>query len=99
MAPPDGPETFDAVEAGYLVAPADVALGRLARRRAAAAGTVEAIVIAPDAEGPMVRVDRAAARAGHGLEGDRYFDERGTFSDAHGRGHDLTLIEAEVLDP
>ena len=38
------------------------------------------------------------ARAGRGLEGDRYFDGRGTFSDAHDRGHDLTLIEAEVLD-
>jgi MOSC domain-containing protein YiiM len=38
------------------------------------------------------------ARAGRGLEGDRYFDQRGTFSNAHGRGHDLTLIEAEALD-
>jgi MOSC domain-containing protein YiiM len=32
------------------------------------------------------------------LEGDRYFDERGTFSNVHGRGYDLTLIEAEALD-
>ena len=46
----------------------------------------------------MVRVERAAAHAGRGLEGDRYFDDRGTFSNAHGRGHDLTLIEAELLD-
>ena len=46
----------------------------------------------------MVRVERVAAHAGRGLEGDRYFDDRGTFSNAHGRGHDLTLIEAEVLD-
>jgi MOSC domain-containing protein YiiM len=30
--------------------------------------------------------------------GDRYFDGRGTFSSAHARGHDLTLIEAEALD-
>jgi hypothetical protein len=28
----------------------------------------------------MVRVDRATARAGRGLKGDRYFDQRGTFS-------------------
>ena len=95
----DGPETFDAVELGYLIAPADVALwaprGPRAPRRP---GRVEAIVIAPDAEGPMVRVERAAAHAGRGLEGDRYFEHRGTFSNAHGRGHDLTLIEAEVLD-
>ena len=38
------------------------------------------------------------ARAGRGLQGDRYFDQRGTFSDAHDRGHDLTLMEGEVLD-
>ena len=62
------------------------------------AGTVEAVVVAPDAEAAMVRVEGAVARAGRGLEGDRYFDQRGTFSNAHGRGHDLTLIEAEVLD-
>jgi MOSC domain-containing protein YiiM len=97
--PADGPETFAAVEVGFVVAPADVALWAPSRdappRRS---GTVEAIVIAPDAEGPMVRVQRAAAHAGRGLEGDRYFDDRGTFSNAHGRGHDLTLIEAEVLD-
>ena len=46
----------------------------------------------------MVRVGSAAARADRGLEGDRYFDKRGTFSNVHGRGYDLTLIEAEVLD-
>jgi MOSC domain-containing protein YiiM len=46
----------------------------------------------------MIRVERATAAAGRGLEGDRYFDGRGTFSSAHARGHDLTLIEAEVLD-
>ena len=38
------------------------------------------------------------ARPGRGLEGDRYFDQRGTFSEAHDRGHDLTLMEGEVLD-
>jgi MOSC domain-containing protein len=97
--PLGGPETFEAVQAGYLVAPADVALWAPspvpAPRRA---GTIEAIVMAPEAEAPMVRVDRATARAGRGLEGDRYVDGRGTFSNAYARGHDLTLIEAEVLD-
>jgi MOSC domain-containing protein YiiM len=97
--PYSGPETFAAVELGYVVAPADVALWA-ARRKAAprTAGRVEAIVVAPEAEAAMVRVDRASARAGRGLEGDRYFDGQGTFSNAHGRGHDLTLIEGEVLD-
>jgi len=97
--PLGGTEAFDAVQRGYLVAPADVALwtrppGTGSRR----VGRVEAIAVAPRAEAPMVRIDRAVARAGHGLEGDRYADQRGTFSDVHDRGHDLTLIEAEVLD-
>jgi MOSC domain-containing protein YiiM len=97
--PLGGPETFEAVELGYVIAPADVALwvppARDGERRT---GTVEAIVIAAAAEADTVRVERATARAGRGLEGDRYHEQRGTFSDAHGRGHDLTLIEAEVID-
>jgi len=97
--PLGGPEPFEAVELGYMIAPADVALWAAPPRPTArAAGTVEAVVIAPDAEAAMARVERAEARPGQGLEGDRYFDQRGTFSNAHGRGHDLTLIEAEVLD-
>jgi hypothetical protein len=96
--PLGGPETFDAVDAGYLIAPADVALwAPTSEAGARGPGTVEAIVVAPDAEGAMQRVDRAVARAGRGLDGDRYFDERGTFSNVHGRGYDLTLIDAEVL--
>jgi hypothetical protein len=97
--PLGGPETFEAVELGYVIAPADVALWapsqHATERRI---GSVEAIVVAPQAEAMMVKVQRATARAGCGLEGDRYFHRRGTFSNAHARGHDLTLIEAEVLD-
>ena len=97
--PLGGPETFEAVEAGYVIAPADVALWHRATEPAACTfGTVEAILIAPAAEGTMVRVEHATAHAGRGLEGDRYCDRRGTFSNVHARGHDLTLIEAEVLD-
>jgi MOSC domain-containing protein YiiM len=97
--PLGGPETFAAVELGYVIAPADVALWTPSRAAAPrGVGSVEAVVVAAEAEAPMVPVDRAMARAGRGLEGDRYFDRRGTFSSAHGRGHDLTLIEAEVLD-
>ena len=97
--PMGGAETFEAVELGYMIAPADVALwARPSAAGSRSAGTVEAIVVAPDAEASMVRVDRAMARAGRGLEGDRYFDQRGTFSNVYARGHDLTLIEAEVLD-
>jgi MOSC domain-containing protein YiiM len=97
--PLGGPETFEAVEEGYVVAAADVSLWAPSERATARdAGTIEAIVIAPDAEAKPIRVERATARAGRGLEGDRYFEQRGTFSGGHGRGHDLTLIEAEVLD-
>ena len=96
--PLGGPETFDAVDAGYLIAPADVALWEPSVDGAAPGpGTVETIVIAPEAEAAMHQVDRAIVRAGRGLEGDRYFDKQGTFSNAHGAGT-TTLIEAEVLD-
>ena len=97
--PTDGPETFDAVEAGYVIAPADVALWLPQDRGALRLdGRIEAIAIAAEAEARMVRVEGARARAGRGLEGDRYYEQRGTFSNVHGRGYDLTLIEAEVID-
>jgi MOSC domain-containing protein YiiM len=97
--PYGGPETFDAIEAGYLVAPADVALwSPVAQITNRGEGTIEAIVLGAEAEAALRSVPTARARAGRGLEGDRYFDARGTFSNHHGRGHDLTLIEAEVLD-
>ena len=46
----------------------------------------------------MRLLDEAAAHAARGLEGDRYFDAAGTFSNPYSDGHDLTLIEAEVVD-
>ena len=70
--PLGGPETFDAVDVGYLIAPADAALWQPSLDAVAhGPGTVEAILIAPEAEAAMHRVDRALARAGRGLEGDR----------------------------
>jgi hypothetical protein len=97
--PLGGPEPFDAIERGFLLAPADVALwSRKGPAPLTQEGRVEAIVVAPDAEAPMARVRSARARAGRGLEGDRYFEQRGTFSDTYDRGHDLTLIDAAVLD-
>jgi hypothetical protein len=90
---------FDDVEAGYVVAPYDAALWRPAERGAArTSGRVEALAVAPAAEAPMARVEAATALAGRGLEGDRYAAGHGTFSNPHSRGHDLTLIEAEVVD-
>ncbi len=97
--PLDDAATFADVDAGYLIAPADVALwAPVATRTSRTSGRVEALALAEKAEAPMVVVDEAVARAGRGLEGDRYFDGHGTFSNAHARGHDLTLVEAEALE-
>ena len=48
----------------------------------------------------MQLVEDAQARAGRGLEGDRYAARAGTFSPraGHRPGYDLTLMAAEVLD-
>ena len=63
-------------------------------------GTVEALAVAPAAEAPMRLLDVAQARAGRGLDGDRYAAGAGTFTPRAGRrpGYDLTLIAGEVLD-
>jgi hypothetical protein len=94
------PATFEAVEAGYVLAPADVALWapQQAPAHLRSPGHVEALALAGDAEAPMRLVEHATARAGRGLEGDRYFDGRGTFSNRYAAGNDLTLIEGEALD-
>ena len=61
-------------------------------------GTVEAIFISPQAKARPAAVEAASAVAGKGLEGDRYFDANGTFSDnPNSDGRDLTLIEAEAV--
>ena len=86
------------IEEGWLVARLDVRLpiaepyGQDRR-----VGSVVAILTAPDAESPLARVDTVDAVAGRGLAGDRYYNGRGTFT-APGRGYQLTLVEAEVLD-
>jgi hypothetical protein len=85
------------IEAGWLVAPLD--LGRAIGEQTATArpGLVAALLVAPEAEAPLVPVESATASAGRGLDGDRYAAGRGTFS-GPGRGYQLTLVEAEVLD-
>jgi MOSC domain-containing protein YiiM len=60
---------------------------------------VVAIYIGRETEGPMEPVDRARAVAGMGLEGDRYYDRRGTFNKkAHEPDREITLIEVEALE-
>jgi hypothetical protein len=86
------------IEAGWMLTPLDL---RLPTDRpyetAPSVGLVEAILIAPDAEVALARVDEAEALPGRGLAGDRYAAGRGTFT-APGRGYELTLVEADVLD-
>ena len=85
------------IEAGWLLAQLDLHRGwERAYAGSPGAGTVEAILLAPDAEAPLARVPESQALAGRGLDGDRYAAGRGTF--AGGKGYDLTLIEAEALE-
>ena len=85
------------IEEGWLLARLDVRLPIEAARDGELVGTVEAILVAPDAELPLVPVERVEAIAGKGLAGDRYHNGLGTFS-GPGRGYQLTLVEAEALE-
>jgi hypothetical protein len=85
------------IEAGWLLARHDVRLPIEPALTRELVGTVEAVLVAPEAELPLVRVEQADAVPGRGLEGDRYHDDRGTYS-GPGRGYELTLVEAEALE-
>jgi hypothetical protein len=82
---------------GWLVAPLDLHRPAGDDSSERVHGAVEGILVAAAAEQPLARVETVRAEAGRGLEGDRYFDGRGTFS-GPGRGYELTLVEAEELD-
>jgi hypothetical protein len=89
--------TAEEILDGYIVAPLDLAAWPPRTAADAGVGRVEALVLAPAAEAPVVLVDEAVAVAGRGLEGDRYAAGAGTF--ASGRpGSALTLVDAAVLD-
>lgn len=60
-------------------------------------GRVVSIHIAPKAEVPMVPVTEVRAVPGRGLEGDRYFEHTGTYSDTPGTGRDITLVATEAI--
>ena len=60
-------------------------------------GTIISINIASEAEAPMQSVSEVRAVPGQGLEGDRYFDHKGTFSKPQ-PDRELTLIEAEAIE-
>ena len=46
----------------------------------------------------MVAVSEVRAVRGKGLEGDRYFNQIGTYSNNPGEGRDLTFIEIEAIE-
>ena len=63
-------------------------------------GRIVGIYTAAGPGDPMQRRDEVRAVPGRGLEGDRYFDDRGRFSQRRLPGREiteLTLIESEVI--
>lgn len=60
-------------------------------------GTVVSIHIAPTAEAEMQSVAEVRAVPGQGLEGDRYFNQTGTFAKPQ-PDRELTLIEMEAVE-
>lgn len=61
-------------------------------------GTLVSIHIAREAAAPIQTLPEARVVPGKGIEGDRYFDGRGTWSDHPGAGREVTLIEAEAIE-
>jgi hypothetical protein len=85
------------IEEGWIVARLDLRLPTdEPYGRDPTSGSVVGLLVAPDAERPLIRVDSVRAVAGRGLDGDRYFDGRGTFSGT-GRGYQVTLVEEQAL--
>ena len=100
-APAAAPRTApDAFDAAFVLAAPDLrgGIGADPWVQSPGFGTVELVAIAAEARQPMTTVPSAEALAGRGLRGDRYARGVGTFSDARGRGYDLTLVEAEALE-
>src|SRR5215212_11563917 len=61
-------------------------------------GVVEGIYVSEKARRLPSSVDSARIAAGKGIEGDRYFLGKGSFSHWRGTGRALTLVEAEALE-
>jgi hypothetical protein len=63
-----------------------------------AGAVVVSIHLARVAAAPMISVVEIQAVAGKGLQGDRYFNKLGTYSNDPGSGREVTLIEIEALE-
>ena len=61
-------------------------------------GTLVSIHVAAKPAGPLGTVEQARVVPGKGIEGDRYFDGSGTWSNHPGNGREVTLIEAEAIE-
>jgi MOSC domain-containing protein YiiM len=61
-------------------------------------GKLVSIHVSPRAAAPLESVSEARVVPGKGIEGDRYFDGSGTWSNHPGNGREVTLIEAEALE-
>lgn len=59
---------------------------------------VVSIHLAPSAAAPMISVMETQAVTGKGLQGDRYFNRLGTYSNEPGSGREVTLIEIEAFE-
>jgi hypothetical protein len=89
--------TTGEVLSGAVIAPLDFGVWPPQRAAEPGIGVVEALVVAPAAEAPVIRVEDAVALVGQGLQGDRYAGGTGTFGSGRA-GSALTLVDADVLD-
>jgi MOSC domain-containing protein YiiM len=63
-----------------------------------ATGKVVSIHIAASGAAPMKSLEQVRALDRHGLEGDRYANKLGTYSNEPGSGREVTLIEIEAIE-
>jgi MOSC domain-containing protein YiiM len=61
-------------------------------------GTVLSIQIAPNGADSLGNLDQINAIEGMGLEGDRYYNRTGTYSNKHDESREATFIESEALE-
>jgi MOSC domain-containing protein YiiM len=61
-------------------------------------GAIVSIHMAKTGGGLMESITSAFVVAGRGLQGDRYHDGTGTYSNHPGTGREVTLIESEVIE-
>jgi len=61
-------------------------------------GTVLSIQVAPNGTDSLRNLEQINAIEGMGLEGDRYYNRTGTYSNKHDESREATFIESEALE-